>query len=64
MFEFWCAAIFSKHFRRRDNLDVLKVAQKELDLMYELSTLKVKAMSAKKSPQAYVIGVLKRKLNL
>jgi hypothetical protein len=42
----------------------LKVAQKELDLMYELSTLKVKAMSAKKSPQAYVIGVLKRKLNL
>jgi hypothetical protein len=48
----------------KNNLDVLKVAQKELDLMYELSTLKVKAMSAKKSPQAYVIGVLKRKLNL
>lgn len=48
----------------KNNLDLLKVAQKELDLMYELSLLKVKAMAARTTPQAFVIGVLKRKLNL
>lgn len=48
----------------KNNINLLKVAQKDLDLMYELSLLKVKAMEAKTSPQAYVIGVLKRKLSL
>lgn len=47
----------------KHNLDLFKVAQKKLDLMYELSQLKVKAMNARISPQAFIVGVLKRKVS-
>jgi predicted AAA+ superfamily ATPase len=45
----------------KNNIDLLKMAQKELDLVYELSKLKVKAETAK-SPQAFVIGCIKKLL--
>ncbi len=44
----------------QSNIDLLKFANQHLDLMLELSQLKVKAMNSKKSPQAYVIGTIKR----
>lgn len=45
----------------KNNIDILKMAAKEIDLMYELSLLKEKANKAR-SPQGYVVGVLKKKL--
>lgn len=48
----------------KNNIDLFKLADKEFDLMYELSTLKVKAQEARTSPQAFIVGVLKRKLKL
>jgi plasmid replication initiation protein len=45
----------------KNNIDLLKMAQKELDLVYELSKLKVKAETVK-SPQAFVIGCIKKLL--
>ncbi len=48
----------------KNNIDLLKVAQKELpDLLYFLSEIKSKAQEAKQSPQAFTIGAIKRKLN-
>lgn len=46
----------------KNNIDLFKVAQKELDLLYFLSTLKVKAQEAKKSPQAFIIGSIRNEL--
>lgn len=43
----------------KNNVDLLVLAQSKLDLMYELSLLKVKAMKAVNT-QGYVIGVLKK----
>jgi plasmid replication initiation protein len=47
----------------KNNIDLLALAQSKLDLMYELSLLKVKAMKAVNT-QGYVIGALKKKLNI
>ncbi len=47
----------------KNNLDLLKVASKELDdLLFLLSSVRVKAQEAKKGPQAFVIGVIKKAL--
>jgi plasmid replication initiation protein len=43
----------------KNNVDLLALAHSKLDLMYELSLLKVKAAKAR-TPQGYVIGVLKK----
>lgn len=48
----------------KNNLDLFKLAEKELDLMIELSSLKVKAQEARTSPQAFIVGILKKKLKL
>ena len=45
----------------KNNRDLFNLAEKELDLMLELSKLKVKAETAK-SPQAFVIGCIKKLL--
>lgn len=47
----------------KNNIDLLALAQSKLDLMLELSLLKVKAMKAVNT-QGYVIGALKKKLNI
>ena len=43
----------------KNNVDLFALAQSKLDLMYELSMLKAKAMKARNT-QGYVIGVLKK----
>ena len=43
----------------KNNLDLFLLAQKKLDLLYELSMMKSRAQEAK-NPQGYVIGVLKK----
>lgn len=48
----------------KNNIDLLKVAHKKLDLMYELSLLKVNAGKAKTSPQGLVISALRKKIQL
>jgi hypothetical protein len=48
----------------KNNMDLFKLAEKELDLMIELSSLKVKAQQARVSPQAFIVGALKKKLKL
>lgn len=45
-----------------NNIDLFKVAQKELDLLYFLSEIKIKAQEAKVSPQAFTIGAIRREL--
>lgn len=45
----------------QNNIDVLKVASEKLDLLYDLSLLRAKTEKVR-SPQAYVIGVLKKKI--
>jgi hypothetical protein len=45
----------------RNNIDLFRVAQKELDLMLELSTLKGKSRD-KKNPKGYIINALKGKV--
>lgn len=48
----------------KNNIDLFKLAEQELDLMIELSSLKVKAQEARTSPQAFIVGILKKKLKL
>lgn len=43
----------------KNNIDLLTLAQSKIDLLYELSLLKVKAMKARNT-QGYVIGILKK----
>jgi hypothetical protein len=48
----------------KNNIDLFKLAEQELDLMIELSSLKLKAQEARTSPQAFIVGILKKKLKL
>lgn len=45
----------------QNNIDILKIASEKLDLLYDLSLLRTKTEKVR-SPQAYVIGVLKKKI--
>ena len=45
----------------RNNIDLFRDAQKKLDLMLELSTLKGKSRD-KKNPKGYIINALKGKV--
>lgn len=48
----------------KNNIDLFKLAEQKLDLMIELSSLKIKAQEARTSPQAFIVGILKKKLKL
>ena len=45
----------------KNNIDLFKLAKKELDLIYELSILKAKSRAAK-NPKGYIISALRGKL--
>jgi len=48
----------------KNNFDLFKEAHQKIDLLYFLSEIKVTARNAKTSPQAFVIGALRKKLGI
>lgn len=50
---------FFTELQIKNNIDLFVIAQSKVDLLYELSMIKPKAMDAE-NPQGYVIGVLKK----
>jgi len=48
----------------KNNFKLFKEAQQSIDLLYFLSEIKVKAQNARTTPQAFVIGALRKQLGI